>query len=316
MIRRTGAFLALVLLSGLVEPVAARPEYLGRFQSDPFRRSNIDGCAVCHDNPKGGGVRNEFGSAFEAAGKAFTPMMRANFPDRFEVQTIRQGDGSVLYFADPANQFMVLKRKDEKSLIDLSATAKPEKDKVPPASNRMSFFVTSKGTGVGGHLAGLAGADRHCQALAEVAGAGDRTWHAYLSTSFEGGPGINAGDRIGSGPWFNASGVLIARGVTDLHAGSRLTPLNALTEKGQPVSASHEILTGTLPDGKSAPGMDCNNWTSSGEGKTITGHFDGKADADGGASWNSAHPTRSCSERDIRPSGNDSLLYCFAVQPK
>ncbi len=317
MIRNVCLFLAAVSLLALtLQPASARPEYLARFKSDPFRRSNMDNCAVCHVNPNGGGTRNEFGSAFEAGGKILTPMLRVNFPDRFEVQTLRMSDGSVFYFADPENQFVVLKRKEEKFLIDLNAVTRleKEKDKIPPPDNRMTFFITSQGLGNGGHLGGLAGADRHCQALAEAAGAGDRTWHAYLSTRFEDGPGINAGDRIGSGPWYNANGALIAHGVSELHDGNRLNLQNGLDEKGKPVAAGHDVLTGSLPNGKAAPGMDCQNWTSSADGKAMVGHFDGQSDADGGNSWNSAHPTRSCSQESLRSTGNSGLLYCFAVR--
>jgi hypothetical protein len=164
----------------------------------------------------------------------------------------------------------------------------------------MGFFVTSRGIGNGAHLGGLAGADRHCQELAEAVGAGDRTWRAYLSTSFQETPAINAGDRIGAGPWFNAKGMLIARGVTELHKKNRLSRESALTEKGErlePVDGHIDIFTGTLPDGSAAVGMNCNNWASNKEGTALLGHLQ--------ESWNSAHPTNSCSV--------EARFYCFAA---
>src|SRR5439155_3997894 len=132
--------------------------------------------------------------------------------------------------------------------------AKTEKETIPPAENRMSFFVTSKGMGNGAHLEGLAGADRHCQSLAAAAGGGDRTWRAYLSTSFEGQPAVNAADRIGHGPWYNAEGMLIAHGPAELHSHGRLNKETALNEKGEPIGDA-DILTGTQPNGTAAVDM-------------------------------------------------------------
>jgi len=319
MLRIATAFLVVFVLIISIEPLSARPEYLARFQADPFRRSAMDGCAVCHENPKGGGARNEFGAAFEAAGKLITPMMRANFPDRFEVETLRLTDGSFFYFSDPENRFVVYRQKEQKFLIDLSAVVARAKegDKLPPATNRMSFFITSRGLGSGGHFGGLAGADRHCQALAESVGAGDRTWRAYLSTSFEGQPLINAGDRIGSGPWYNAKGMLIARGPSELHNGNRLNKDSALTEKGEGIGEElnrGDILTGSLSDGKAAIGMNCNNWTSSSQGNAMTGRHDSPGKNGEGSSWNSGHTTKSCSQDDFKANGSDGLFYCFAYR--
>ncbi|MBI4472875.1 MAG: lectin [Acidobacteria bacterium] len=216
----------------------------------------------------------------------------------------------------------MLRRGDQKYPIELAAVAAPkvETDKIPPAENRMGFFVTSKGPGKGGHLGGLAGADRHCQALAEAAGAGDRTWRAYLSTSYQDKPAINAGDRIGTGPWYNAKGIMIARGVADLHKGNRISKEMALTEKGEMVGGfgdepnHHDILTGTQPDGTAAVGMNCNNWASSNEGTAMAGHHDRKGTGENASSWNSSHTTRSCSQEDFRATGGDGLFYCFAIK--
>lgn len=199
--------------------------------------------------------------------------------------------------------------------------------------NPMTFFITSVGPGKGADLGGLAGADRHCQALAGAAGAGDRTWRAYLST--QGTAGLNdpnvvhARDRIGTGPWHNAKGVRIARDVEDLHsAKNNVTKETALDEKGQPVNDrtmkpnKHDILTGSRPDGTAFPGaffpdMTCGNWTKSGpDGSAMTGHHDraGPIDHPWATSWNSAHPTRGCSQEALRPTGGDGLFYCFATK--
>jgi hypothetical protein len=201
-----------------------------------------------------------------------------------------------------------------------------------PGVKDMTFFVTSVGPGKGGDLGGLEGADRHCQTLAQAAGAGDRTWHAYLSTQAPklADPNlVNARDRIGSGPWQNAKGEVIARSVDELHsAASNLTKQTALDEKGQPVNSrtespnKHDMLTGSRPDGTAFPGapfadMTCGNWTKgSPDGAAMTGHFDraGPLDAPWAVSWNSAHPTLGCSMEKIRPTGGDGLFYCFAVK--
>ncbi|HSN31993.1 MAG TPA: hypothetical protein VLU41_04860 [Ideonella sp.] len=186
----------------------------------------------------------------------------------------------------------------------------------------MSFFVTSVGGGKGADLGGLAGADRHCQSLAAAAGA--RTWHAYLSTNAEGGA-VNARDRIGRGPWRNAKGVVIADSVEQLHgASNNLTKQTALDEKGQVVNGRgdtpnrHDILTGSQADGTaftSGPDMTCGNWTQSGAGSAMLGHHDrvGVPDTEKNTSWNSAHPSRGCSDAALASTGGAGLLYCFAV---
>jgi hypothetical protein len=195
-----------------------------------------------------------------------------------------------------------------------------------------SFFVTSAGIGNGGNLGGLAGADNHCQTLAQAAGAnasGVKIWHAYLSTqAADGNPAINARDRIGKGPWQNSKGVVIARDVAELHGANNLTKQTALTEKGDvnngrgDMPNRHDILTGSQPDGTAFPAdtdRTCKNWTSSTQGAAMLGHADriGLRDDDASKSWNSSHPSRGpdggCSQADLKSTGGDGLLYCFAA---
>ena len=197
-------------------------------------------------------------------------------------------------------------------------------------SGDMSFFLTSTGVGNGANLDGLAGADRHCQSLAQAAGAGGKTWRAYLSTqAADGQPAVNARDRIGKGPWQNAKGVVIAKDVADLHSASNnLTKQTALSEKGEVINGRgdtpnrHDVLTGSQPDGTAfAPGEDrtCHNWTTAAQGSAMLGHSDrlGLRDDDASKSWNSSHPSRGpdggCSQADLRSTGGDGLLYCFAA---
>jgi hypothetical protein len=195
------------------------------------------------------------------------------------------------------------------------------------ADNGMSFFITSVGAGQGADLDGLDGADRHCQQLAQSAGAGNRTWRAYLSTQAIGGqPAINARDRIGRGPWQNAKATIIARDVNELHNANNLTKETALTEKGDVVSGRgdtpnrHDILTGSQPDGTAftvAEDRTCGNWTRSGaEGAAMVGHHDrrGLSEDPPAKSWNSSHLTRGgCSQEALRGTGGAGLLYCFAA---
>jgi hypothetical protein len=196
-------------------------------------------------------------------------------------------------------------------------------------SSNTTFFVTSTGIGNGANLGGLAGADNHCQTLAQAAGAGARTWRAYLSTQeADGKPAVNARDRIGKGPWKNSRGVVIAKDVADLHGANNLTKQTALTEKGDVINGiddkpnRHDMLTGSQPDGTAfPPGEDrtCKNWTSSTQGSAMLGHADRKGlrDDDASKSWNSSHPSRGpeggCSQADLRSTGGDGLLYCFAA---
>jgi hypothetical protein len=193
----------------------------------------------------------------------------------------------------------------------------------------MSFFVTSAGSGKGADLGGLQGADQLCQRLAQAAGAGGHTWHAYLSTQAAGGQAVvNARDRIGRGPWQNAKGVVIAKNVEELHGDNNLTKQTALTEKGDMVNGrgdtpnKHDALTGSQPDGRAfPPGEDrtCHNWTSSTQGAAMVGHTDrqGLRDDAPSKSWNSSHPSRGpeggCSQADLRSTGGDGLFYCFAA---
>ena len=194
----------------------------------------------------------------------------------------------------------------------------------------MTFFVTSAGPGKGADLGGLAGADQICQRLAQSAGAGNHTWHAYLSTqAADGQPAVNARDRIGHGPWQNAKGAVIAKDVDGLHGNDNVTKQTALTEKGDVVNGrgdtpnKHDALTGTQPDGRVFPPGDdktCRNWTSSTQGTAIVGHIDrqGLRDDDASHSWNSSHQSRGpdggCSQADLRSTGGDGLFCCFAAE--
>ncbi len=194
----------------------------------------------------------------------------------------------------------------------------------------MTFFVTSSGPGKGADLGGLDGADAQCQKLAQSAGAGAKTWRAYLSTqAADGKPAVNARDRIGKGPWQNAKGAVIAKDVADLHgAANSLTKQTALSEKGEVINGRgdtpnrHDILTGSQADGTAfAAGDDktCKNWTSSTQGVAVVGHADrqGLRDDEPSKSWNSSHPSRGpdggCSQADLKSTGGDGLLYCFAA---
>ena len=189
----------------------------------------------------------------------------------------------------------------------------------------MSFFVTSTSPGKGGDFGGLTGADGHCQALATAVGAGTRTWRAYLSTNASGAtPTQHARERIGTGPWQNAKGVIIARNVEELHGNNNLNKQTALTEKGEIVNGSgdtpnmHDILTGSQSNGMAMGGNEdrtCRNWTSSDAGAAMVGHHDrlGLRDDAPSKSWNSSHPTRGCSDEALRGTGSAGLLYCFAT---
>jgi hypothetical protein len=178
----------------------------------------------------------------------------------------------------------------------------------------MTFFVTSNGPGKGGDLGGLAGADAHCQMLAQAAGAGNRTWRAYLSTQGQGA--VNARDRIGKGPWHNKQGVEVAKSVDQMHGITHafsmdriITEEGDLIPNGQFAPNRHDILTGSTLDGKAYPAgndMTCNNWTSSTTGKARVGHHDR-------AQWNSAHDSQGCTQVQLRASGGDGLFYCFAA---
>ena len=190
-----------------------------------------------------------------------------------------------------------------------------------------TFFVTSAGSGKGADLGGLEGADRHCQTLAEAAGIRGKVWRAYLSAqAASGASAVNARDRIGRGPWKNAKGVVVAKDVAELHGTNNLNKDTALTEKGEPVKGrgdtpnTHDILTGSQPDGTAFAGAEdrtCGNWTRNGtEGAAMVGHHDrmGLDEQPPAKSWNSSHLSRGgCSQEALRGTGGAGLLYCFAA---
>jgi hypothetical protein len=190
----------------------------------------------------------------------------------------------------------------------------------------MSFFVTSVGLGKGADLGGLAGADAHCLRLAQAVGAGSKTWRAYLST--QGPSAVNARDRIGNGPWFNARGQRVAQNVADLHGdtldaarlGNNLTRATALSEKNEPIKGvgdtpnQHDTLTGSQTDGRTytdTADHTCQNWTSSSTGTAQLGHHD--RTGGGNTSWNAAHASRGCSQENLVSTGGAGLFYCFAI---
>ena len=188
----------------------------------------------------------------------------------------------------------------------------------------MGFFVTSVGVGDGANLGGLDGADAHCQTLAAAAGAGDRTWRAYLST--QGSEAVNARDRIGEGPWANAEGLVMATSVERLHFdNSTFNWTHSLDENGNqfasridgdPDFTEHDVLTGTRIDGTAFPEGDdrtCGNWTSNDEGSAMLGHADRYSFTTPGSPWNTAHPSRGCSQDDLVATGGAGLFYCFAI---
>ena len=207
-------------------------------------------------------------------------------------------------------------------VVGISASA-------PAQQANMTFFVTSAGSGKGADLGGLAGADRVCQQLAQAAGAGSHSWHAYLSAqAADGQPAVNARDRIGKGPWQNIKGMVIAKSLDELHGDNNISKQTALTEKGDVVNGRgdtpnrHDALTGSQPDGTAFPAGDdktCHNWTSSTQGATMLGHIDrqGLRDDAQSHSWNSSHlsrgPDGGCSQNDLRSTGGDGLFYCFAA---
>jgi hypothetical protein len=189
---------------------------------------------------------------------------------------------------------------------------------------KMSFFLVSMGPGNGADLGGLEGADGHCQALAESAGAGGKTWRAYLSATASGNQaGVNARDRIGTGPWYNFAGVRVAQDVDNLHSeNNTLTKRTVLNEKGEMTNGRgdrpnrHDILTGSQLDGTAFSGEEdktCGNWTSRGDGSAQVGHFDRTGGGQDPTSWNSAHGSRGCSQANLRGTGGDGLFYCFAI---
>ena len=217
------------------------------------------------------------------------------------------------------------------TLTSVAAAALVASCATTPPTGPMGFFVTSANPGNGGNLGGLAGADAHCQKLAAAAGAGSRTWRAYLSTNYipPSTAAIHARDRVGKGPWFNAKGVLIANDVAQLHGVNNLNKQTALTEKGTVVNGrgdtpnQHDILTGSRPDGTGYPGfpgqpnMTCGEWTREANAFAMVGHHDRLEKTPitdpWAESWNSSHLTVSCSKEDLPKSGGAGLFYCFAA---
>jgi hypothetical protein len=209
----------------------------------------------------------------------------------------------------------------------LNACAQTTSTSGGASAGSMSFFLTSANAGKGADFGGLAGADAYCQKLADAAGAGGKTWRAYLSATAAGGaPAVNARDRVGKGPWQNAKGVTVATNVDDLHGpDNKLSKQNSLTEKGEVVSGRgdavnlHDILTGSTADGRAdtaATGdTTCGNWTKSGEGSAIVGHHDrvGLNDSPPMKSWNASHGTRGCGMDALKSTGGGGLIYCFAA---
>lgn len=178
----------------------------------------------------------------------------------------------------------------------------------------MSFFITSQNPGNGADLGGLAGADAYCNTLAIAAGVTGKSWKAYLSTDTE-----DARDRIGSGPWQNANGVVVATSVDDLHSeNNALTKENSISEAGEIIAGRgdtpnrHDVLTGSNADGTSS-GASCDSWTNSGAGSATVGHHDRTGGGADPTSWNSAHGSKGCGLEDLRGTGGDGLYYCFAT---
>ena len=215
------------------------------------------------------------------------------------------------------------------AVIASSSSAFAQTPAQPQAPAPMSFFITSVGKGDGANLGGLAGADAHCNTLAQASGAqlaAGRAWRAYLSATDTSGKPIHARDRIGAGPWHNAKGALIAANVADLHGDiirdrNQINKVNALTEKGSPVNGvgdtpnMHDMLTGSDAEGRALPGTadtNCNNWTSnSATGIAMLGHHD--RTGGGNTSWNAVHPSRGCGQANLVATGGAGLFYCFAA---
>lgn len=208
-------------------------------------------------------------------------------------------------------------------ILALSLTAAAIAPTVIAEDSPMSFFITSVGSGKGGDLGGLEGADSHCTTLAEAAGIKGKIWKAYLSTQEDGKRGVSARDRIGDGPWHNAKGVEIAADLDQLHIMPNILKTTALDEKGELVNGRgdkpnrHDILTGTMEDGTAyfptvKDDKTCNNWTSSSDGSATVGHHD--RHGGGNTSWNSTHGSRGCSQEALTKTGGAGLFMCFATK--
>lgn len=222
--------------------------------------------------------------------------------------------------------------KGQNTPVSSTTPVTPEAKQESPVTGPMSFFITSIGAGDGANFGGLEGADAHCQDLASDAGAGNKTWRAYLSTSGRidmanpenNTPSVHARERIGTGPWFNAKGELIARDVNHLHSNNNINKQTALSEKGNVIKGrgdnpnEHDILTGSREDGTAfSPLMDvtCKNWTNNEEGAAAVGHHDisGPVPDNWAKSWNFSHFSRGCGQDALKSSGGAGLLYCFAI---
>lgn len=213
---------------------------------------------------------------------------------------------------------------NQKLLFTTSALLMISRLALSQSNPQMSFFITSSGSGNGAALDGLAGADQHCQTLAKAVGAGNKTWRAYLSTAAAGGqPAVNARDRIGKGPWFNAKGVMVAKSVEDLHSDSNnLKKETSISEKGEVLNGrgdnpnQHDILTGSQLDGtvfQGAGDKTCGNWRSNGDGSAQVGHHDRQGGGENPTSWNSAHGSQGCSQDNLVATGGAGRFYCFAI---
>jgi hypothetical protein len=211
-------------------------------------------------------------------------------------------------------------------MASLAWNSTAQAQRAAPQFPDMTFFITGKSGPDGANFGGIKGADKHCQTLAAKAGAGKKTWRAYLSTqAADGKPAINARDRIGKGPWVNTAGVQVAANPDELHsAKSKIGVEIGRAENGRRIPGrqfvvnQHDILTGSTADGRAfPPGKDrtCGNWTKNGEGSAMIGHHDRASGRPGpaGKSWNSAHPTRGCSAAKLKSSGGAGLVYCFAA---
>ena len=209
-------------------------------------------------------------------------------------------------------------------LLGIGTAVTAVRNAAAQAAPKMTFFITSAGPGNGANLGGIAGADKYCQTRAAAVGAGDRTWRAYLSVTGDGKQtAVNARDRIGKGPWYNAKGMLAAQNVADLHsAQNKLSKEVSLSEKGEMINGRgdspnrHDILTGSQADGSAVTGdpatTTCGNWTSGGEGSANVGHHDRQGGGADPTSWNAAHPSKGCSQANLQATGGDGLFYCFA----
>jgi hypothetical protein len=231
----------------------------------------------------------------------------------------------VCSIASPPNKGKIMNVKATKKLVvplAIAAMTVAVAMSSMAADSEMTFFLTEVGPGDGANLGGLEGADAFCEQAADSAGAGGKNWVAYLSTTGDGG--VNARDRIGAGPWHNAEGVEVASSVENLHSDSNnVTKATVLDQNGNAVNGRgddpnrHDILTGSQADGtalNSDSDTSCSNWTGNGEGSALVGHFDRQGGGDNPTSWNSAHPSRGCSQANLQATGGNGLFYCFAAK--